>query len=191
MISVNAVCDYVPSCHIFFNRTNIGTTNIDISRLYLDTAKRNFQNNNISLKYVSHHTLILQILIFPSVCPFFAVCKQHCERDGASIRSCSTSSILSEVIIAKMFVVSYHKFYPKDIFEELKRMATLSTKYDLVLLDPPSVARSKTYGLFTTKRRYRDLIDLAAPSLRVGGRIIWQQFGIYNKVIMHRYSSIC
>jgi 23S rRNA G2069 N7-methylase RlmK/C1962 C5-methylase RlmI len=96
--------------------SKIGTTNIDISRRYLDTAQRNFANNQLNVKY--------------------------------------------------------HKFVAKDVFEELKRRATLTTKYDLVLLDPPSVARSHTYGLFTTKRRYRDLIDLSAPSVKIGGYIV-------------------
>ncbi|EGC28511.1 hypothetical protein DICPUDRAFT_160058 [Dictyostelium purpureum] len=68
--------------------------------------------------------------------------------------------------------LNFHRFVQKDLFTQLEEMKHKSTRFDVIVLDPPTFARSKKFGTFTTKNRYRDLLDLSIPLLNPGGFIV-------------------
>ncbi|KAK5575362.1 hypothetical protein RB653_010621 [Dictyostelium firmibasis] len=68
--------------------------------------------------------------------------------------------------------LNHHKFVEKDVFSQLEQMKSKSTRFDVIVLDPPSFAKSKKFGAFSTKNKYRDLLDLSIPLLNPGGFIV-------------------
>ncbi|EGG14068.1 hypothetical protein DFA_11831 [Cavenderia fasciculata] len=65
-----------------------------------------------------------------------------------------------------------HRFVEKDVFGRLEELPHKSLNFDVIVLDPPTLARGPKFGVFTTKNRYRDLLDLAIPCLKKGGFIV-------------------
>eukprot|EP01133_Synstelium_polycarpum_P006271 gene6271-7276_t len=68
--------------------------------------------------------------------------------------------------------LNHHQFVEKDVFGKLADMKDKSLKFDVIVLDPPTLARGPSFGVFTTKNRYRDLLELAIPKLSDGGFIV-------------------
>ncbi|KAN0004641.1 hypothetical protein ACTFIU_001879 [Dictyostelium citrinum] len=66
---------------------------------------------------------------------------------------------------------NYHKFSQKDVFTQLEHLKSKSTRFDVIVLDPPVRTKGNKFGLFTTKDSYRDLLELSIPLLNPGGFI--------------------
>ncbi|WP_034384768.1 class I SAM-dependent rRNA methyltransferase [Deinococcus sp. YIM 77859] len=62
-------------------------------------------------------------------------------------------------------------FLSGDVFEWLRRLAKRGDTFDLVILDPPSFARSKA-GIWRAERDYARLSALAAAVTNPGGRLL-------------------
>ncbi|EFA77117.1 hypothetical protein PPL_09870 [Heterostelium album PN500] len=68
--------------------------------------------------------------------------------------------------------VNFHRFIEKDVFSKLLEMKNKSLGFDVIILDPPTMARGYKFGVFTTKNRYRELLDMALPLLNEGGYVV-------------------
>ncbi|KAM9957408.1 hypothetical protein ACTFIR_009513 [Dictyostelium discoideum] len=66
---------------------------------------------------------------------------------------------------------NYHKFSQKDVFTQLEYLKSKSTRFDVIVLDPPPRTKGNGFGLFTSKDCYRDLLQLTIPLLNPGGFI--------------------
>lgn len=66
------------------------------------------------------------------------------------------------------FDVSAHEFITADVFELLERYAREGRTFDVVVLDPPSLARNKQ-SRFAAQRAYRKLNMLATRCVTPGG----------------------
>ncbi|EAL70663.1 hypothetical protein DDB_G0273547 [Dictyostelium discoideum AX4] len=66
---------------------------------------------------------------------------------------------------------NYHKFSQKDVFTQLDYLKSKSTRFDVIVLDPPPRTKGNGFGIFTSKDCYRDLLQLAIPLLNPGGFI--------------------
>jgi len=55
-----------------------------------------------------------------------------------------------------------HNFIYGDTFDWMKRLKKKGMLYDLVIIDPPTFSRSKTSGLFQTKKHYEMLANAAS-----------------------------
>ena len=62
-----------------------------------------------------------------------------------------------------------HDFLYGDAFDWLKRLARKRRFFDLILLDPPTFAASKTGGVFQAERDYGRLVQASLPLLKPGG----------------------
>jgi 23S rRNA G2069 N7-methylase RlmK/C1962 C5-methylase RlmI len=103
---------------------------------------------------------------------------------AAQCRMTTTNVDLSKLILSrakKMFEdndidPSPHEFYHKDVFEALPKMKAARRSFDVILLDPPTVAkvnrRDGTKFVFSSRDHYDDLIDMAAPLVKPGGYLI-------------------
>jgi 23S rRNA (cytosine1962-C5)-methyltransferase len=58
-----------------------------------------------------------------------------------------------------------------DVFDWLKRFARSGTRFDLVVLDPPSYATTRQTR-FSLAKDYASLVALAAPVVKAGGRLL-------------------
>lgn len=78
---------------------------------------------------------------------------------------------------AKQGVVHNHldpgrcKFIKKDVFAYLREEVAKGTKFDIVILDPPKFAESKS-SLNTACRGYQDINRLGLQLVRPGGRLL-------------------
>eukprot|EP01132_Coremiostelium_polycephalum_P000587 gene587-733_t len=68
--------------------------------------------------------------------------------------------------------LNYHKFVKQEAMGKLSDMLSKSTRFDMIVLDPPSVFKSSQIGTFTTKNHYRDLVELSKGLLNPGGFLI-------------------
>lgn len=64
-----------------------------------------------------------------------------------------------------------HEFLYGDTFDWLRRLGKRSEKFDFIVLDPPSFARSKR-GVWRSERDYPELVRAAAPLLTRKGQIL-------------------
>jgi 23S rRNA (cytosine1962-C5)-methyltransferase len=62
-------------------------------------------------------------------------------------------------------------FIAGDVFDWLGRMQRWSDRFDLVILDPPSFAKSRLKR-FSVSAHYNDLVALAAPVIASGGTLL-------------------
>jgi 23S rRNA (cytosine1962-C5)-methyltransferase len=62
-------------------------------------------------------------------------------------------------------------FISGDVFDWLTRMGRWSDRFDLVILDPPSFAKSRLKR-FSVSAHYNDLVSLAAPVIAPGGTLL-------------------
>lgn len=63
------------------------------------------------------------------------------------------------------------KFINKDVFEYLRQEVKKGTKFDIVILDPPKFAESKS-NLVSACRGYQDINRLGMQLVRPGGRLL-------------------
>ena len=63
------------------------------------------------------------------------------------------------------------KFIKQDVFEYLRREVAKGTKFDIVILDPPKFAESKS-NLASACRGYQDINRLGLQLVRPGGRLL-------------------
>jgi 23S rRNA (cytosine1962-C5)-methyltransferase len=64
-----------------------------------------------------------------------------------------------------------HQFYARDVLETLPKLARRGERFDIVVLDPPSYASTKS-GRFNVERDYRRLVALALGVLAPGGVLL-------------------
>ena len=64
---------------------------------------------------------------------------------------------------------SAHDFIFGDVFDWLRRLGKKGRQFDCVLLDPPTISRSKERGDFRAERDYGTLVASAAAVLKPGG----------------------
>jgi len=64
--------------------------------------------------------------------------------------------------IANDLALDCHRFLARDTRQALKQFAKHEERFDLLVLDPPSSARSKTGGHFSVKRDLKDLVRACA-----------------------------
>jgi 23S rRNA (cytosine1962-C5)-methyltransferase len=62
-----------------------------------------------------------------------------------------------------------HDFIYGDVFDWLRRLAKRKLLFDLILLDPPTFARSKEHGVFRVEKDYGKLVAAVLPLLKTGG----------------------
>ena len=62
-------------------------------------------------------------------------------------------------------------FIAGDVFDWLGRMQRWSERFDLVILDPPSFAKSRLKR-FSVSAHYHELVALAAPVIAPGGTLL-------------------
>ncbi|HEX3719177.1 MAG TPA: class I SAM-dependent methyltransferase [Verrucomicrobiae bacterium] len=62
-----------------------------------------------------------------------------------------------------------HDFIFGDAFNWLRRLAKKKSRFDFVLLDPPTFSRSKESGIFQAERDYGTLVSAALSVLKPGG----------------------
>ncbi len=72
---------------------------------------------------------------------------------------------------ANGFAPDPHDFVFGDAFDWLARLAKHGDRFELVILDPPGFARTKTRR-FSAAQDYGDLAGLAAGVLTPGGRLL-------------------
>ena len=64
-----------------------------------------------------------------------------------------------------------HAFLARDVLDALPRMAKKAERFDLVVLDPPSYASTRT-GRFSVERDYATLVTLAVSLVADGGTLL-------------------
>jgi 23S rRNA (cytosine1962-C5)-methyltransferase len=64
---------------------------------------------------------------------------------------------------------SAHRFLADDVMDVLKKFSSKKERFDIIVIDPPSFSRSKTSGVFSIKRDFKQLIGNAAGLLNKGG----------------------
>ena len=62
-----------------------------------------------------------------------------------------------------------HDFIYGDVFDWLRRLMKKRSRFDVVLLDPPTFSQSKESGVFRAGKDYAKLIAAALPLLKSGG----------------------
>jgi len=67
-----------------------------------------------------------------------------------------------------------HRFIAADVFKELPRLTKFKTRYSVVILDPPALARTPTLsgGIFACKSEYPKLVEAAVPLVAKGGYLL-------------------
>ncbi|GAM27725.1 hypothetical protein SAMD00019534_109010, partial [Acytostelium subglobosum LB1] len=68
--------------------------------------------------------------------------------------------------------MNFHQIMEKDVFSKLLDIKDKNLGFDVIIIDPPSVANGLRFGTFTTKNRYRELLEMAMPKLNDGGYIV-------------------
>jgi 23S rRNA (cytosine1962-C5)-methyltransferase len=66
-----------------------------------------------------------------------------------------------------------HHFYVDDVLEVLPRLRRRGLVFDAIILDPPTFSRCGRGRFWDVKGMYVDLIGMAAPLLREGGRMLF------------------
>jgi 23S rRNA (cytosine1962-C5)-methyltransferase len=64
------------------------------------------------------------------------------------------------------------RFFARDVLETLPRIARRGERFEIVVLDPPSYASSKSKGRFNVERDYAHLARLALDVLTPGGTLL-------------------
>jgi 23S rRNA (cytosine1962-C5)-methyltransferase len=62
-----------------------------------------------------------------------------------------------------------HDFIFGDVFDWLRRFQKKKSRFDLILLDPPTFSRSKEWGPFRAEKDYAKLVAAALPLLNARG----------------------
>jgi 23S rRNA (cytosine1962-C5)-methyltransferase len=62
-----------------------------------------------------------------------------------------------------------HDFIYGDVFDWLRRLHKKNSRYDLILLDPPTFSQSKEYGTFRAEKNFAELVTAALRLLQPGG----------------------
>jgi 23S rRNA (cytosine1962-C5)-methyltransferase len=65
-----------------------------------------------------------------------------------------------------------HEFVRADVFDWMKRSGKKGCAYDVVLVDPPTLSSSKSWGLFRVEKDYPELILHAQGLVKPGG-VLW------------------
>lgn len=92
---------------------------------------------------------------------------------GAKEVTCVESSESACQLIEKNFRVNGFKaqIIKEDVFTMLERANQEKRKFDIIVLDPPALAKSKK-NLFASMRKYRQLNQLALSVIESGGLLI-------------------
>ena len=70
----------------------------------------------------------------------------------------------------------HHPFIHGDVFEWLPRLRRQGRTFDLVILDPPSTSVGKKRKRWSAAKQYSELVALAAPLIKPGGKLL----GLYK-----------
>jgi 23S rRNA (cytosine1962-C5)-methyltransferase len=62
-----------------------------------------------------------------------------------------------------------HDFIYGDAFEWMRRLAMRQSKFDVIVLDPPTFSQSKKHGAFRAENDYGELVEKAVPLLKSNG----------------------
>jgi 23S rRNA (cytosine1962-C5)-methyltransferase len=105
---------------------------------------------------------------------------------GFSVACATQGAITTSVDLSKKYLdwgkknfeknkldLTLHRFITQDCFEFLKRCEKKGTKYDLIIVDPPSFSRTKEGGVFSLKKDLDRLLKALTPLVSTGGGLFF------------------